>query len=196
MKRLKSLYRPAWPEGSALGLFPPLSSCPLGRRQVVRQGILIPPCGGSNPPAPARQSGHLALSTEIVEKVGKRRAFFAFGERLWVAKSAPSGVRFEKVSGRHLENSRFRETLARGSVRPLLAGRGSRAAQFSNEAAGHSVWYCAMRSKGRSSTFDALLAPRVSARLYFVSTHGGARHDVQRVLDHGQQQSDAGAGRV
>ena len=27
----------------------------LGRRQVVRQGILIPPCGGSNPPAPASQ---------------------------------------------------------------------------------------------------------------------------------------------
>jgi hypothetical protein len=25
----------------------------MGRSQVVRQRILIPPCGGSNPPAPA-----------------------------------------------------------------------------------------------------------------------------------------------
>jgi integrase len=31
-------------------------STELGRSQAVRQWILIPPCGGSNPPAPARQS--------------------------------------------------------------------------------------------------------------------------------------------
>src|ERR1700686_1019884 len=51
LKWLNSLYRPALPEESArLRRFPVGS---LGRRQVVRQGILIPPCGGSNPPAPA-----------------------------------------------------------------------------------------------------------------------------------------------
>ena len=33
----------------------------LGRSQVVRQRILIPPCGGSNPPAPANQIGILIL---------------------------------------------------------------------------------------------------------------------------------------
>src|SRR4051794_13230109 len=57
LKWFNSLYRPALPEGSA---DQPVRRFPdglLGRRQVVRQGILIPPCGGSNPPAPARRWG-------------------------------------------------------------------------------------------------------------------------------------------
>ena len=36
----------------------------LKRRQAVRQRILIPPCGGSNPPAPA----NLVTSFEFLER--------------------------------------------------------------------------------------------------------------------------------
>src|SRR6185437_16265193 len=56
LKWLNSLYRPALPEESARGQPRRFPDSLLGRRQVVRQWILIPPCGGSNPPAPARQS--------------------------------------------------------------------------------------------------------------------------------------------
>ena len=41
----------------------------LGRRQAARQRILIPPSGGSNPPAPARQSG---LGSDISQCVRTR----------------------------------------------------------------------------------------------------------------------------
>src|ERR1700677_2627346 len=54
LKWLNSLYRPALPEGIRGRTRPAAFQTALGRRQVVRQGILIPPCGGSNPPAPAK----------------------------------------------------------------------------------------------------------------------------------------------
>ena len=61
-----SKFRPARPlrRGTPGTIVRPLSARPsepcdaLGRSQVVRQRILIPPSGGSNPPAPATYSLH------------------------------------------------------------------------------------------------------------------------------------------
>jgi hypothetical protein len=68
LKWLNSLYRPALPEESARAQSRRFPDRLLGRRQVVRQWILIPPCGGSNPPAPARQSVNRRLYSRTSQK--------------------------------------------------------------------------------------------------------------------------------
>ncbi len=57
LKRLNSPYRPALPEDDRATMVPRLPTGLLGRSQAVRQRILIPPFGGSIPPAPASHSG-------------------------------------------------------------------------------------------------------------------------------------------
>lgn len=60
-------YRPAATKGNPrVPVLPPIPGRQLGRSQAVRQRILIPPFGGSIPPAPARCSA----SPEIPHETG------------------------------------------------------------------------------------------------------------------------------
>ena len=47
--------------------------CTMGRSQVVRQRILIPPFGGSSPPAPANDFNMLTLANARWNCAGKQR---------------------------------------------------------------------------------------------------------------------------
>src|ERR1035437_9796657 len=79
----------------------------LGRRQVVRQSILIPPCGGSNPPAPANQSDNWRLCSHKSHKLPPIAGFCKLAARLQTPKSPNSEAKLPRVSVECLKYSRF-----------------------------------------------------------------------------------------
>ena len=82
----------------------------LRRSQAVRQRILIPPFGGSIPPAPASQSLDLGLWSILARKPCNLRGNCAYSESLQGLKIGNLGENLPKVSSPNRKNSRFRET--------------------------------------------------------------------------------------
>jgi hypothetical protein len=71
----------------------------LGRSQVVRQRILIPPSGGSNPPAPATvykdlDSLHVNLGSRMSAPCRHGNQFFV-GGAFWTSGLGRKGERFK-----------------------------------------------------------------------------------------------------
>ena len=96
-----------------------------GRRQVVRQWILIPPCGGSNPPAPANQSDNWRLCSHKSHKLPPIAGFCKLAARLQTPKSPNSEAKLPRVSVECLKYSRFWEIATGDRVRSTLRGRPS-----------------------------------------------------------------------
>ena len=88
LKCRTALYRPAVPErNSSASRAPAVPDGLMGRSQAVRQRILIPPFGGSIPPAPASQSLDLRLRSILREIPCNLRGFRAYSARLQVSKN-------------------------------------------------------------------------------------------------------------
>jgi hypothetical protein len=76
LKRLNSPYRPALSRRGRATVSRALWTGLLGRSQAVRQWILIPPFGGSIPPAPASHSG-IRPGSPRSARMGRKRGLFA-----------------------------------------------------------------------------------------------------------------------
>ena len=85
----------------------------VGRSQVVRQRILIPPSPGSNPGAPASQSGDNVKYMRCREKARQFGDYFGFCKRSPNSQIRIRGRSLPKVSTDSLNYSRFLESLTR-----------------------------------------------------------------------------------
>jgi hypothetical protein len=96
----------------------------LGRSQAVRQRILIPPFGGSIPPAPATQSLDLRLLSIFAREARKYRVFSQIVPVSDTLNIDNFNENLRKVSDPNRGNSHFWVDNWRRLVRSPLRGRG------------------------------------------------------------------------